>query len=59
MNGSQVMSGVVKAVCTEEERFTVTDELTKQGISFRWRRTTPVNDIGIKMIQVGSTLIFL
>ena len=59
MNGSQVISGVVKAVCTEEERFSVTDELTKQGISFRWRHTTPVDDIGIKMIQAGSSIIFL
>ena len=59
MDGSQVISGVVQFACTEEERFSVTDELTKQGISFRWRRTTPINDIGIKMIQMGSSLIFL
>ena len=59
MNGSRVISGVVQAVCTEEERYSTTIKLSEQNISFRWRRTTPVNDIGIKMIQVGSNLIFL
>lgn len=59
MDGSQVISGVVQAICTEGERYSTTIRLTKQNISFRWRRTTPVNDIGIKMIQIGSSIIFL
>ena len=47
MDGSQIISGVVQAVCIEEERYSITIKLAEQNISFRWRRTTFLEGVNV------------